>query len=144
MIATRGVLLTLPSVLMVGLAGRYLLGLHFGLAACGVLVLSAYGMSGLGALIGFWSPTAQVASLATQILNTVIILFAPVYLPLERLPAFLRYTSMAFPTTYAARALRLAVGGAPLGALRTDLAMLAAFTAVSLVLVPMKVQWRQA
>jgi ABC-2 type transport system permease protein len=141
-LATRGVLLTLPSALMVLLAGTLFFGLGFSLTALFVLIISAYAMSGLGAFIGFWSLTAQVASLATQIVQPLWLFFAPVYIPLEYLPYPLQVTSQILPTTYAAAALREALLGEPLLRLLPEVLILLGFAAVSLGLVPLKLDWR--
>lgn len=141
-LATRGVLLALPSLLIVSVVGGLLLGFWLGPAAWLVLVLSAYAMSGIGAFIGFWSPTAQVASSATQVVQPLIILFAPVYFPLEQLPFVLQVTARLLPTTYSAGALRGVMAGEGLLELYPELLILLGFAVISLVLVPLKLDWR--
>jgi ABC-type multidrug transport system permease subunit len=49
-------------------------------------------------------------SLATQVISPFIVLFAPVYLPIEKLPFFFQFTSRFIPTTYSARAMRVTMG----------------------------------
>lgn len=142
-LATRGVLLSLPSLITVTIIGYVALGIRFTGLALLILILGAYAMSGLGAFIGFWSRDAQTSSLATQVLATVIIFLAPVYVPLERLPLLLRLSASVIPTTYVAHGLRLAVAGSSVQEIWVDLAVLAALAAVSLVLVPLRVPWRQ-
>lgn len=142
-IATRGVLLSLPSLLTVTVVGYLALGIRVTAVGVVILFLGAYAMAGLGSFIGFWSRDSQVASLATQVLATIIIFLAPVYVPLERLPAFLRCMALVMPTTYVAHGLRLAVSGARLSAVWPDLAILVGLAAVSLVIVPLRVPWRQ-
>ncbi len=142
-IGTRGVLLSLPSLLTVAVIGSLVMDVHFTAQSVVVLLLGAYAMSGLGAFIGFWSRDAQVSSLATQVLATIIIFLAPVYIPVERLPGPLQVTAKAIPTTYVARALRLTVSGAPISSLWPDMAVLAVLALVSLFLVPLRVPWRQ-
>lgn len=143
-LATRGVLLTLPSLLTVALIGRWALDIPLTPIGLVSLLLGAYAMSGLGAFMGFWSKDAQTASLSTQVLATVIIYLSPVYIPLEQLPALFRWTSVLIPTTYAASALRLSTAGAGLTALWPDLLALLGFAMVSLFLVPLRLPWRQA
>jgi ABC-2 type transport system permease protein len=142
-IATRGVLLALPSVLTVAVIGSVLMDIDFTFYSVVVLLLGTYAMSGLGAFIGFWSRDAQVSSLATQVLSTIIIFLAPVYIPVERLPGLLQVTAKAIPTTYVARALRLTVSGAPVSSIWPDIALLAGLSLVSLLLVPLRLPWRQ-
>lgn len=142
-IATRGVLLSLPAVVVVATLGRLLLGIKLNVAVVPVLLLGAYAMSGLGAFIGFWSPTSRVASLLTQIVQNIIIFFAPVYLPSERLPIALKFTSKLVPTTYVANAVRSVVAGMPLRDIWSDMAILLACAVISLALVPLRLNWRQ-
>jgi ABC-2 type transport system permease protein len=141
-ITTRGMLLTLPSTIVVLALGHLVFGI--GVSALGliVLVLSAYALAGFGAIIGFWSPTAQVASLATQVLGNLIIFFGPIFYPLAILPRPLQWIAHLWPTTYAAEALRDAVQGAPPARLALPLAVLVGFVCLSLVLVPLKLDWR--
>lgn len=139
---TRGVLLSMPSTFLLLAMGAFFFNLLPNVGALLVLVLSAYAMSGLGAFIGFWSPTGQIANLATQIVQPLIVLFAPVYIPLEQLPYPLQITAHFLPTTYAARALREALTGASLLELWPEILILASFAVVSLVLVPYKLDWR--
>ncbi len=141
-VTTRGVLLALPSLLTVMVISALAFGIAVPPAGLAVLVLAAYAMSGFGAVIGFWRPSAQAASLATQGLQTVITLLAPVFVPPEALPPPLRATSLLWPTTYAALALRAAVTGAPPETFWSPVTALAAFAAVSLGLVPRKLDWR--
>ncbi len=141
-VATRGMLLSLPSAALVLAVGHLAFGLPVRPLALVVLLLSAYALVGFGAVIGFWSPTVQVASLATQILQTVIIFFGPVYYPPESLPETLRWTARLWPTTYAAEAMRGAMRGEPIGEIWIPIAVLAGFVIASLVLVPMRLRWR--
>ncbi len=139
-LATRGVLLALPSLLVVSVIGGLLLGFWVPPTGWLLLLLSAYAMAGLGAFIGFWSPTAQIASLATQVVQPLIIFFAPVYYPLEHLPSVLQITAHLLPTTYAAQGLREALVGS--GGLWPEGVILLGFAFVSLGLVPRKLDWR--
>jgi ABC-2 type transport system permease protein len=141
-ITTRGTLLALPSALLILLLGWMLYGLVVPPRGLPILLLAAYAMAGFGAAIGFWSPTAQIASLATQVLQTLIIFLGPIYYPPATLPAPLRATAYLWPTTYAAEALRGAVAGDPWGALWPPVAVLVGFVGLSLALVPLKLEWR--
>jgi ABC-2 type transport system permease protein len=143
-IATRGVLLALPSILIVALIGHIALDVRITVLGAVILILGAYAMSGLGAFVGFWSKDARMASMATQVLATIIIFLAPVYIPLEQMPGFLRYTAMAIPTTYVARALRLSAAGGGLSALWPDLTVLLGLALISLLLVPLRLPWRRS
>jgi len=142
-VTTRGVLLSLPSLIIVMLVGRVIFGFAVPPGGVVIVVLSAYAMAGMGAVIGFWSPTAMVASLATQVLQTVITLLAPVYLPADALPGPLRVTSLLWPTTHAALALRAVMIGAPFAAYWSSVAVLAGYAFVSFVVIPRRLEWRR-
>ncbi len=141
-ITTRGMLLSLPSTLLVFALGHFLFGMSVPPTGFLILLLSAYAMAGFGTVIGFWSPTAQVASLATQILQTVIIFFGPIFYPLDSLPALLQWTARLWPTTYSADALRAAIRGEAASQLWPPILALLAFVILSLMLVPMRLDWR--
>jgi ABC-2 type transport system permease protein len=141
-LATRGVLLSLPSTFMVFAIGALSFGLAFNVTALFVLIMNAYAMMGLGAFIGFWSPSGRVANLVTQIVQPLIVFFAPVYITWEQLPVPLQVTARFLPTTYAAEALRKAVTGASLFQLWPEVLVLLGFTVISLYLVTFKLDWR--
>ena len=82
------------------------------------------------------------ASMATQVLQTVITLLAPVFVPPEALLVPLQAASLVWPTTHAALALRAAMAGEAVAAYWPSLAVLAALAVVSLALVPLKLEWR--
>lgn len=142
--ATRAVLFSLPSFLTILCVGSFALRLpvHFSPLAVPTILLAGYCMAGLGAFIGFYSPTGQVASLATQVLAGLMVTLAPVYLTLEQLPPFLRITASFVPTTYVASALRAALSGQVGSRIWLDLGVLAVITVASLWLVTHKLDWR--
>jgi len=111
-LTARGVAFSAPSAFIVLLVGSISLGLPLLpalLPTVIVYVLGAFSLAGLGAIIGFYSPTPDAASLATQVVAPLVTLFAPVFMPMERLPFFLQVTSRFIPTTYVAAALREAL-----------------------------------
>lgn len=142
---TRAMLCSLPSFVIIFAVGLTVLGLPLSPNALliPVIIVASYSLAGLGAFIGFFSPTGQTAGMATQVLAGLMSTLAPVYLALEQLPRFLRATAFAVPTTYVARALRAALSGPVTTALLTDLAVLTVFTVGSLWLVTKKLDWRQ-
>ncbi len=142
--ATRAVLFSLPSFLTILCVGSLALQLPIRLSPFAVptVLLAGYCMAGLGAFIGFYSPTGQVASLATQVLAGLMITLAPVYLTVEQLPAILRATAAFIPTTYVASALRATLSGQVGPRLWMDLGVLSAVTVTSLWLVARKLDWR--
>jgi len=141
-LATRGIVLTLPSALLIVVIG--VIFFHFtptGMTFV-ILLLGGYALSGLGAFIGFWSPTARVASMMTQVLQTLLVLLAPVYIAFDRLPAVLQWTSYVTPTSYMATALRSSMLGKPVKEYLLEILLLFCFTVVSLGLIPIKLRWR--
>lgn len=62
-------LLSLPATLLIGFLAVVFFHVPFTGLSVLILFLSAYAMAGFGALIGFYSPTAQVASLLTELLS---------------------------------------------------------------------------
>ncbi|MEW6524322.1 MAG: ABC transporter permease [Bacillota bacterium] len=141
---TRSMIFSVPSFIVILVTGVTVLRLPLSPNALlvPVVLVAGYSLAALGAFIGFYSPTGQVASLATQVLAGLMSTMAPVYLTLEQLPQFLRVTALAVPTTYVARALRAALTGPVTPALWTDIGILLAFTSASLWLVTKKVDWR--
>ncbi len=135
-------LLSLPATLLIGFLAVVFFQVQFTGLSVLVLFLSAYAMAGFGALIGFYSPTAQVASLLTQILQTVIIFFAPVYYPPSVLPEGLRLLAYLWPTTHAALALKGSLGGEPYPSSLVSIFVLVMFCLASLVLIPLRLDWR--
>lgn len=142
--ATRAVLFSLPSFLTILCVGTLTLQLpiRLSLLILPVVLLAGYCLAGLGAFIGFYSPTGQVASLATQVLTGLMVSLAPVYLAMEQLPGFLRTTAHFIPTTYVASALRAVLSGQVGPRTWLDLGVLAAVTLVSMWLVARKLDWR--
>ncbi len=104
--------------------------------------MGAYSLAGVGAIIGFYARTAEAVGLATQVVHPFLVLFAPVFVPMAQLPAFLRVTSNFIPTTYVAEALRAAVSGRLGPRFWLDLGVTAAFTVVGLALSHIKADWR--
>lgn len=139
-ITTRGLLLALPSALAVAALGRLAFGLMLRPSGLLALVASAYASAGLGAVIGFWCPSGRVANLATQILQNLVIFFAPVYLAPEALPVWLRAVSQVWLTTHVAAALRLAMSGGDGDGYWAAMGVLLA--TVSVALVPRESEWR--
>lgn len=135
-------LLSLPSAAVVLAIGNVAFEVPVTLMMVIILLLSAYALAGFGAVIGFWSPTSQVASLLTQILQTVITSFGPIYIALSQLPRPLQWVAHLWPTTYSAEALRGATEGQAFSHYALPLGILCGFVLASLILVPMRVSWR--
>ncbi|GAB3917686.1 hypothetical protein GCM10011575_41560 [Microlunatus endophyticus] len=141
-IATRGMLLALPSAIVMLTIGVAAFQMTVTAPMIVIMVISAYALAGFGAIIGFVSPNAQVSSLVTQILQTIILNFGPVYITMTDLPTALRWIARLWPTTYSAEALRQAAQQQPLAELSIPVGILLGFVVASLIIVPMRLSWR--
>lgn len=144
-LAGRGVLLAFPSALVVFVIGSLTLGSpvwgNLGILAIAYFA-GAFSLAGLGAFIGFYSRTPETASLATQVVQPLLVLFAPVYMPIERLPSVLQATATLLPTTYAAEAIRVAFGLGNMWVFCRNVLVLLALGAVTLLLSVRRAAWR--
>ncbi|MCL0069346.1 ABC transporter permease [Dehalococcoidia bacterium] len=141
-LTSRGFILAVPSLLIMLLIGGIALDLWLPPVALLILILGGITMAGIGAFIGFWSPTGEIAGIATQVVSPFFIFLAPVFFPLEHLPGPLQVVARFIPTTYIAETLRAAIAGRMYGQFWLDLLILVAFTLVVLVLMPLKLDWR--
>lgn len=113
-LAARGVILSVPSSAIILIVGT--IGLSLPLAPSPLLLIAAYivgacSLAGLGAVIGFYSNDSETVGLVTQVVGPLIVLFAPVYVPMKQLPPLLQSTARLLPTTYVASCLRCAMSG---------------------------------
>jgi ABC-2 type transport system permease protein len=134
----------LPGVLVTVLVGSWLyqLPLAFNPMVLLVLPLSAISLAGFGAAIGLGIRNWRVVGMVAQMTMFFIMFFAPVMIPPERLPGFLRVTGYVLPPTYAARAFRAALQPEITGELVVDVGILAAWAIGSLVVVSRTLEWR--
>lgn len=141
---TSGFLMTLPSVVIMAGIGELVFGitLHFSLIVLPVLVLAIGGCVGLGTLMGFLSPSHQLTNMMSQVVMMVLSFLTPVMIPMAQLPKAMQVVSYIFPTTYAADSLRtlFTTGWQP--NVGTDILALIGYTALSLVLIIWKMDWR--
>lgn len=81
-----------------------------------------------------YTPHQQVTNALTQLTIFYVLFFAPVLMPCEQLPGFLRETAQIAPPTYVADAIRATATNLPGTHLDTSLAAMTAFAAASLLL----------
>ena len=98
-LTARGFVVAAPSLLIMLMIGGIALDLWLPLAGLLILILGGITMAGIGAFVGFWSPTGQIASMATQVVSPFFIFLAPVFFPLEHLPGPLQVVARFIPTT---------------------------------------------
>ncbi len=144
---TRAVLATFIPGILIMLLARLLfhISLPFSPLLLPLLVLTAYSMVGVGALIGLYAPDTRAAVYATQFIALLVAYFSPLMVPKEHLPPLLQWTSMILPTTYAAEAWRLLnhveLGKDP-SRLMLDFGVLGGFVLISFALIEYKFDWR--
>lgn len=138
----RATIITLPSILILILVGKVAFDvqivIHFSLFI--IVVLSGMSLAGLGACIGIYSRNSSQASTITQVLQPLIVYCAPVFVPLESMPRFMRVISMFIPTTYVASALRNSFSGIFDW---KNITILVIFCVLSIYLVEFRIDWRQ-
>jgi ABC-2 type transport system permease protein len=139
-------LLALPSVLATLLFGAWYLGLSLRISAWILIVLplAASSLSGLGALIGTRARDPEESNAISLLVALVLVGLGPVLVPPERLPGFVLWLGYASPATYAASALRQTLLGGVQSRLFLDLAVLTAFSLLTLWWVGRTMSWRQS
>ncbi len=130
--------------LLIMFIGKYVWGapIHISLVVIPIFILSILSMLGVGAVIGSYSKVPAQAYGLTNLLSFLIILFSPVYYPIEALFPPLRFFAYILPTTYAAQALRYSFKGLTMDALR-DITILGAMAALLLIIGLSKIKWRE-
>lgn len=113
---------------------HYNLPLDISAALILVVVLGIFSLAGVGIAIGTLSPQPQLTNAIANLTVFYVLLFAPVLIPKEQLPALLEHFSVAMPPTYTADAMRGALTDLPGTHLVRSLWVMAGFTAVSLAL----------
>ena len=144
-LSSYGMLLTAIRVMVMIIAG-WLLGANVAwsraIPAVFVLILVVVvhwgiGLIGSGLVIAF-----RTAGPLTQIVTTVSIFFGGVYYPVAAIPSWLRNIADATPLAYGIRAVRrVLLQGAGLGAVSSDIAILAAMGVVSLIVGAWAFSW---
>lgn len=143
-VVTGNGMAAIPGMIITLLVGSWYFGFSVALnpLMLAVVPLSAVSLAGVGAAIGLGIPNWRVAGLVAQATMFFIMFFAPVMIPLERLPAVLQYTGMVLPPTYAAQAFRAALQPEITAMLLRDIAILAVFGLGSLAIVARTLKWR--
>jgi ABC-2 type transport system permease protein len=146
-IVSVSLLFALPGLLGIYVFGSLLLGLPFDASAWILLPLIPLGvlpLAGLGALLGIFAKSGEVANVFGNLLIIFVGNLSPVMLPLESLPVPLRITAQLMPTTYVADAFRAVLGGHQGTNIALDLLMLALFSVGLLAITYFRLEWRDA
>jgi ABC-2 type transport system permease protein len=141
------VLFALPGMVGIYLIGSLVLGLPFtatGLWVIPLIPIGSLPLVGLGAFIGAYAKDGQTASSIANMLMLFVSFLSPTMIPLEAMPAPLRAIAPFNPVTYVADAFRAVLAGHFGAQFTYDVLILLGFTAVFLVLVHRKLEWRAA
>lgn len=142
----RGLMTTLPSVIIMAFIGQFAYGihLHYEWGLIPVFLLAVLSMVGIGAGIGFWSPDHQMTNMLVQGLMMFVGFLSPVMMEASQLPPVLRYIGYIFPTTYSASALRELLTKGWTEAVTIDVIILIAFLIFSFAVISRMISWRAA
>lgn len=135
---------TLPGMLVALLAGAWLYGIDLAGGPWMLVVLPLTGMAlaSIGMAVGALMKSFDMIVATTNLLLVVLLMAAPVFIPIEALPWPLRWLGYALPPTYAADAMRLALGGTISTRFYFDIGMLLAMTIGSLATLGRWLRWR--
>lgn len=108
-------IVTLPGVAFAVVLGawHYHLDLPSDPRVVAVTLLTLFSLTGVGVAMVVLVPHPQLVNVATQLIIFWVLLFSPVMMPREQLPAALRSISSVMPTTYAADAMRATLTDLP-------------------------------
>ncbi|MEU8757299.1 ATP-binding cassette domain-containing protein [Streptomyces chartreusis] len=107
-----------------------------------VYPLTALPLAALGLVIGSLIDKIELISIVTYMLNFLLLLGAPLLIPLESLPVALRVISYVMPTSYGADAIRHSVTGDIDGTFALDVTVLAVASVASLWIADRALRWR--
>ncbi|MER5936567.1 ABC transporter ATP-binding protein/permease [Streptomyces sp. NPDC001928] len=107
-----------------------------------VYPLTALPLAALGLVIGSLIDKIELISIVTYMLNFLLLLGAPLLIPMESLPLALRVISYVMPTSYGADAIRHSVTGDIDGMFALDVAILAVASVASLWIADRALRWR--
>lgn len=139
-------LLALPGLVAVFIAGCLMLGLPFATAPAllPMIPLATLSLSGIGAFLGAYAKNLQVANIIGNTVVGFVSFLSPIMIPIEHMPLPMQWIARLVPTTYAADGFREALAGNFGPALAYDMLILVLLMVVSLVAVHRKLNWRSA
>jgi ABC-2 type transport system permease protein len=107
-----------------------------------LLPLTALVLSALGMALGLILDSLETIQLVANLLVFLLVMAAPVFIPMHSLPLPLQVVGLILPPTYAAAALRMALSGTITGEFFLYLAILAGMLPVSFWLLSRWLTWR--
>lgn len=137
-------IVALPGMLMPILIGPllYNISLEPSLWILILLPLTALALSAIGMVLGSLINSLELVSVITNVLIFVLLMGAPVFIPVESLPLPMQIIGYLLPPTYAADALRHALDGSTGTAFYLDLAALVIMTLLSFYALARWLRWR--
>ena len=143
-IVTVALLFALPGLVSIYIFGSVLFHLAFTnvLALVPLIPLSILPLAGLGALVGTYAPSGQLAGMFSNFLIIFIGFLSPMMILPEALPVPLRIISRFIPTTYVADAFRAVISGQLGMNFIVDIVILTIFAILFLSLAYTRVNWR--
>ncbi len=134
----------LPGMLLPIVAGPLIYGisLEFSPWILFLLPMAALSLSAIGIALGSLIDSVELIAVIANVLIFLLLMAAPVFIPIEALPLPLQILGYLLPPTYVADALRHALDGTIGTAFYFDVAMLIALTVVSLYIVARFLRWR--
>ncbi|MEP7288988.1 MAG: ABC transporter permease [Chloroflexota bacterium] len=138
-------IVTLPGMIAPMLFGHWLYGvdLQLNVWLLFLLPLNALALSAVGLAIGALIDSMDMILMIVNIIMLVLIMAAPVFMPMQSLPVPLQILAYFLPPTYAADALRQALAGTFGTSFYFDVAMLIGITLVSFYVMNRWLSWRQ-
>ncbi|WP_322818883.1 ABC transporter permease [Tepidiforma sp.] len=135
-LVTVTAVMALPAVALCLALGalRYDIALDLHPLLPAALLLGIGSLAGVGIAMATYAPHQQVTNALTQLIIFYVLFFAPVLMPREQLPGFLRETARIAPPTYVADAIRATATNLSGTHLGTSLVAMTAFAAASLLL----------
>jgi ABC-2 type transport system permease protein len=137
-------LVILPGMILPILVGPMLYGLTFEFSFWVLLLLPLTGLtlSAIGMVIGTLVNSLELIGVIGNILIFILLFAAPIFIPIQALPAPLQWFGYLVPPTYAAEALRQAIGGNIDSSFYFNLGMLILMSGVSLAAVSKWLRWQ--
>lgn len=113
-------------------AWYYDLSLSLSPGVFAALPLAMASLAGAGIALGVLSPHPVLTNAVTNLTMFYVLLFAPILIPKDQLPALLQHTAIILPTTYAADAMRASLTSLEGTHLGRSLLVMAAYSLLSL------------
>jgi ABC-2 type transport system permease protein len=134
----------IPGVIIPLILGPTLFHVHIQITLWLVLLLPLIMISQsiFGLALGVAITNTDIMLTIVSALQGIVVLIAPIFIPIASLPLPLQILGYCFPPTYAADVLRHALTGSIDTAFYTDILILFVFSVVGLVVVNRRLRWR--